>query len=120
VRTWPSRPAQAVFKVAPSMTKHEVREHLTKIYDLPVQRVMTANFAGAFVCFWETERERELRRVAASWAMVRPRGIILIGLRRRCCAGRYKRRYGHTKQEVYKQPRFKKAFVTFAMGAVLK
>lgn len=49
VRTWPSRPAQAVFKVAPSMTKHEVKEHLTKIYDLPVQRVMTANFAGAYV-----------------------------------------------------------------------
>jgi len=60
VRTWPSRPAQAVFKVAPSMTKHEVKEHLTKIYDLPVQRVMTANFAGARVCLWTSSREREM------------------------------------------------------------
>ena len=63
------RPAQAVFKIQPRMTKHEVRgrsesfqeltpvftsidvavcaqvkEYLTKIYDLPVKRVMTANF----------------------------------------------------------------------------
>mmetsp|Transcript_45164 Transcript_45164/g.101981 ORF Transcript_45164/g.101981 Transcript_45164/m.101981 type:complete len:100 (-) Transcript_45164:176-475(-) len=38
------RPAQAVFKIQPRMTKHEVKEYLTKIYDLPVKRVMTANF----------------------------------------------------------------------------
>jgi ribosomal protein L23 len=42
------------------MTKHEVKEHLTKIYDLPVQRVMTANFAGARVCLWTSSREREM------------------------------------------------------------
>lgn len=28
------------------MTKHEVKEYLTKIYQLPVKRVMTANFDG--------------------------------------------------------------------------
>ena len=42
-----TRPAQAVFRVQPEMTKHEVKEYLTKIYNLPVQRVMTANFDGA-------------------------------------------------------------------------
>jgi large subunit ribosomal protein L23 len=70
------RPPQAVFKVPPSMTKHEVKEYLTKIYQLPVQRVMTANFAG-----------------------------------------RWRRHIGETKMVGYKQPRFKKAFVTFEMGA---
>mmetsp|Transcript_24027 Transcript_24027/g.55275 ORF Transcript_24027/g.55275 Transcript_24027/m.55275 type:complete len:101 (-) Transcript_24027:46-348(-) len=39
-----TRPPQAIFKVPPKMTKHEIKEYLTKIYDLPVQRVMTANF----------------------------------------------------------------------------
>ena len=43
-----TRPAQAVFKVQPRMTKHEVKEYLTKIYSLPVKRVMTANFEGKF------------------------------------------------------------------------
>ena len=31
------------------MTKHEVKEYLTKIYELPVKNVTTANFAGAWV-----------------------------------------------------------------------
>mmetsp|Transcript_14222 Transcript_14222/g.16928 ORF Transcript_14222/g.16928 Transcript_14222/m.16928 type:complete len:98 (+) Transcript_14222:84-377(+) len=73
-----TRPAQAVFKVPPSMTKHEVKEYLTKIYQLPVKRVMTANFAG-----------------------------------------RWKRIIGITKMFPYKQPKFKKAFVTFEKGAKL-
>jgi hypothetical protein len=47
-----ARPNQAVFRVSPSMNKMEVREYLTKIYGLSVQKVMTANFAGALgVCF---------------------------------------------------------------------
>ena len=73
------RPPQAVFKIAPSMTKHEVREYLTKIYQLPVQRVMTANFAG-----------------------------------------RWKRHLGENKVVPYKQPRFKKAYVTFPMGSKIQ
>ena len=56
------RPAQAVFKVQPSMTKHEVREYVSKIYSLPVQRVMTANFAGAL---FETEGLAPLARRGA-------------------------------------------------------
>jgi len=40
------RPTQAVFKVAPSMTKNDIQEYLRKIYGLPVKKVMTANFDG--------------------------------------------------------------------------
>merc|ERR1719401_186417 len=39
-------PAKAVFRVLPKMTKHEVREYLTKIYDLPVAQVRTQNYLG--------------------------------------------------------------------------
>jgi len=39
-------PSKATFKVLPSMTKHEVREYLTKIYNLPVKKVNTQNFLG--------------------------------------------------------------------------
>lgn len=34
-----SRPAQASFKIQPKMTKWEVKEYLTKIYDVPVKKV---------------------------------------------------------------------------------
>lgn len=39
-------PATATFRVKPKMTKHEIKEYLTKIYNLPVKKVNTANFAG--------------------------------------------------------------------------
>ena len=39
-------PAQATFRVLPRMTKHEVKEYLTKIYGLPVVRVRTQNYMG--------------------------------------------------------------------------
>mmetsp|Transcript_33158 Transcript_33158/g.40688 ORF Transcript_33158/g.40688 Transcript_33158/m.40688 type:complete len:139 (+) Transcript_33158:371-787(+) len=39
-------PAKATFRVAPRMTKHEVKEYLTKIYNLPVTSVNTTNFDG--------------------------------------------------------------------------
>jgi len=38
--------AQATFRVLPRMTKHEIREHLQKIYDLPVKNVNTVNYLG--------------------------------------------------------------------------
>eukprot|EP00565_Helicotheca_tamesis_P007887 CAMPEP_0185724064 /NCGR_PEP_ID=MMETSP1171-20130828/667_1 /TAXON_ID=374046 /ORGANISM="Helicotheca tamensis, Strain CCMP826" /LENGTH=103 /DNA_ID=CAMNT_0028391839 /DNA_START=177 /DNA_END=488 /DNA_ORIENTATION=- len=38
--------AKATFRVLPKMTKHEVKEHLTKIYNLPVVKVNTQNFMG--------------------------------------------------------------------------
>jgi len=36
-------PPKAVFKTRPSMTKHEIKEYLTKIYNLPVVKVNTMN-----------------------------------------------------------------------------
>ena len=39
-------PPQALLYVPPKMTKTEVREYLTKIYDVKVLAVMTANFLG--------------------------------------------------------------------------
>lgn len=40
------QPARAVFRVLPRMTKHEIKEYLTKIYGLPVVKVNTANYLG--------------------------------------------------------------------------
>ena len=39
-------PPQALLHVPPAMTKHEITEYLTKIYDVNVNKVMTANFLG--------------------------------------------------------------------------
>ena len=39
-------PATAIFRIQPQMTKHEVKEYLTKIYNLPVQHVRTQNYLG--------------------------------------------------------------------------
>jgi large subunit ribosomal protein L23 len=41
-----TQPARATFRVLPRMTKHEVREYLTKIYGLPVKKVNTQNYLG--------------------------------------------------------------------------
>mmetsp|Transcript_55712 Transcript_55712/g.156323 ORF Transcript_55712/g.156323 Transcript_55712/m.156323 type:complete len:129 (-) Transcript_55712:59-445(-) len=41
-----SQPARATFRVLPRMTKHEVKEYLTKIYGLPVKKVNTQNYMG--------------------------------------------------------------------------
>lgn len=41
-----ARPATATFRVLPKMTKHEVKEYLTKIYNLPVKAVNTMNYLG--------------------------------------------------------------------------
>lgn len=41
-------PATATFRVLPKMTKHEVKEYLTKIYDLPVKKVSTMNYMGKY------------------------------------------------------------------------
>jgi large subunit ribosomal protein L23 len=42
----PSNPAYAIFRTMPRMTKHEIKEYLTKIYDLPVRVVRTMNYLG--------------------------------------------------------------------------
>src|SRR3546814_15544792 len=41
-----STPVQAVFRGPPRMTKTEVKEYLTKIYDVPVAKVHTMNYLG--------------------------------------------------------------------------
>ena len=40
------KPAEALLHVPPAMTKTEVKEYLTKIYDIPVLRVTTTNVLG--------------------------------------------------------------------------
>ena len=37
---------KVVFKVVPSMTKHEVKEYLQKVYNVPVAAVNTMNYDG--------------------------------------------------------------------------
>jgi large subunit ribosomal protein L23 len=41
-----TEPARATFRVLPKMTKHEIKEYLTKIYGLPVHKVNTMNYMG--------------------------------------------------------------------------
>jgi large subunit ribosomal protein L23 len=41
-----TRPATAIFRVVPRMTKHEIKEYLSKIYELPVKKVNTMNYMG--------------------------------------------------------------------------
>jgi large subunit ribosomal protein L23 len=41
-----THPASAVFRVLPRMTKHEIKEYLTKIYELPVRKVNTMIYLG--------------------------------------------------------------------------
>ena len=42
-------PPLAILYVPPKMTKHEVKEYLTKIYDVNVIKVNTANFLGTYI-----------------------------------------------------------------------
>jgi large subunit ribosomal protein L23 len=41
-----THPAYAIFRTSPKMTKHEIKEYLTKIYNLPVKKVNTMNYEG--------------------------------------------------------------------------
>jgi large subunit ribosomal protein L23 len=41
-----THPAYAIFRTLPRMTKHEIKEYLTKIYELPVKKVNTMNYDG--------------------------------------------------------------------------
>jgi large subunit ribosomal protein L23 len=41
-----THPAYAIFRTNPKMTKHEIKEYLTKIYDLPVKKVNTMQYLG--------------------------------------------------------------------------
>ena len=44
-------PPQALLHVHPSMTKHEVTEYLTKIYNIDVIKIMTTNFLGVILFY---------------------------------------------------------------------
>ena len=48
-------PPQALLYVPPKMTKTEVREYLTKIYNVKVIAVMTANFLGERIAAYVRE-----------------------------------------------------------------
>ena len=37
---------QHIFRVSPKYTKHDIKEYLTKIYQLPVIAVTTTNYIG--------------------------------------------------------------------------
>ena len=39
-------PPVAVLQIPPSMTKTEVKEYLTKIYDIPVLKITAMNYLG--------------------------------------------------------------------------
>ena len=41
-----SKPGRAVLHVPPAMTKTEIKEYLTKIYNIPVLNVTTTNTLG--------------------------------------------------------------------------
>ena len=45
MKQWMGVPVE-VFLVSPKMTKFEIKEYLTKLYELPVMKVHTANYAG--------------------------------------------------------------------------
>jgi hypothetical protein len=58
---------RATFYVKPSMTKHEVKEYLTKIYGMEVYKVETANFLGMlFVCVCVCLRVEDCKCVSVS------------------------------------------------------
>lgn len=40
------RPNQHVFRVDPKYTKHDIKEYLTKLYNLPIKSVNTMNYEG--------------------------------------------------------------------------
>ncbi|CCI10101.1 unnamed protein product [Albugo candida] len=39
---------QYVFRTEPNYTKHDIKEYLTKVYNLPVIKVATMNYEGKF------------------------------------------------------------------------
>jgi large subunit ribosomal protein L23 len=83
---------RACFYVKPSMTKWEVKEYLTKIYDVDVTKVTTANFLGKFMFV-----------MSALFIFV---------------AGRWKRFYGKRKVVAYKRRNMKKAYVEFVNSEI--
>jgi large subunit ribosomal protein L23 len=63
-------PAQALLHVPPSMTKFEISQYLTKIYNVPVNKVMTANFLGKWKRFYGKRRIISYKRRNYKTALV--------------------------------------------------
>lgn len=66
-----SRPAQASFKVQPKMTKWEVKEYLTKIYNLPVKKV-GGTFAALNIAGNRSSTHSVEGFVSAGKSLIRP------------------------------------------------
>jgi large subunit ribosomal protein L23 len=81
-------PPEAVLQIPPSMTKTEVREYLTKIYEIPVLKISTMNYLGNLVLILFFN--------------------VFIGF-----AGKWKRLYAKRKIVSYKRRNFKVATVQF-------
>mmetsp|Transcript_14104 Transcript_14104/g.23463 ORF Transcript_14104/g.23463 Transcript_14104/m.23463 type:complete len:94 (+) Transcript_14104:226-507(+) len=63
-------PPQALLHVPPSMTKHEITEYLTKIYNVNVTSVMTANYLGKWKRFYGKRRILSYKRRNYKTALV--------------------------------------------------
>lgn len=91
------RDNQYVFRVEPNYTKHEIKEYLTKVYNLPVLKVNTMNYEGASVYRY-------------GWCSMRVANGVLAVLVKPHFAGKFKRAFRG--KYVYKEKDFKKAIVT--------
>ncbi|KAJ8544460.1 hypothetical protein ON010_g11805 [Phytophthora cinnamomi] len=91
------RDNQFVFRVEPHYTKHEIKEYLTKVYDLPVAKVNTMNYEGASACSLPA-----LGYVGVAYALCICACCGWVGKFKRAFRGRY----------VYKEKDWKKAIVT--------
>ena len=73
--------ATANFIIPPAMTKTEVREYLTKIYDIPVLNVTTANFVGKWKRLYGKRqimsyRRRNTKKATVTFALPETEGRV--------------------------------------------
>lgn len=54
----PQPPNVVQFQVSPEMTKHDIKNYLEKIYNVPVENIITHNRMGEQDVRRETEQER--------------------------------------------------------------
>ena len=94
------RDNQYVFRVEPHYTKHEIKEYLTKVYDLPVTKVNTMNYEGT--CIPRDVYTLMCTRVSLPLSVLSCLVLMVTGKFKRAFRGRY----------VYKEKDWKKAIVT--------
>ena len=79
LKQWMGVPVE-VFLVSPKMTKFEIKEYLTKLYDMPVMKVHTANYLGK----WKQHANRvkyKLPDFKKAYVYLRPEAGDAAGLR---------------------------------------